>query len=145
MFSLINMKMVANDFISDEQLETVENMAYRLFFPSLIAKNIGIPEYEFNERLKDPSDPIHKAFYKGYILQHSQLRESLIKAAHNGSNPVITSASQTAPLTVGVPASIVFSSLIKRTSRLIFEPTSFSNFSTEITSFSLTLYCFPPV
>ncbi len=87
MFSLINMKMEVTDFISDDLLETVENMAFRLFSPSLIAINIGMPEYEFNERMKDPSDPIRQAFYKGYILQQSLLRESLIKAAQNGSNP----------------------------------------------------------
>lgn len=74
--------------LTKEQLETVEQMAYRLFTPDMIALNIGVPEIDFKMALQSPST-CRTAFYRGVIRQEMELREALIKATQNGSNPAL--------------------------------------------------------
>lgn len=73
--------------LSEEQLRAVEEMGYRLFSPELTAINIEVDEYEFVEEIETPGTEIRKAYYKGIIRQETELREAIIKAAGNGSNP----------------------------------------------------------
>ena len=72
---------------NEEQLKEIEEMAYLLISPALIAVNFEMPEYEMRQYLKDEDSPVHKAFYKGLLRQKMALHRSIIKAAANGSNP----------------------------------------------------------
>jgi hypothetical protein len=72
--------------LSGEQLNQVTEMAYRCFAPFLIAINLEVDEVEFIEQIYIEGS-IRKAYYAGLIRQQTELREALIKAAHNGSNP----------------------------------------------------------
>lgn len=74
--------------LTKEQLETVEQMAYRLFTPDMIALNLDVPEIDFKTALQSTS-PCRTAFYRGVIRQEMELREALIKATQNGSNPAL--------------------------------------------------------
>ena len=73
--------------LSEEQLEIIEQMGYRLFTPAMVAINIEADEDEFTEEINIPGTKARIAYYKGLIKQESELREAIIKAAGNGSNP----------------------------------------------------------
>lgn len=73
-------------YFSEEQLNIIEEMAYRLFEPYKIAINLEVDEYDFIDQINQPSEA-RKAFYKGIIRHEMELREQIIKAALNGSNP----------------------------------------------------------
>ncbi len=73
--------------LSEEQLNSVEEMAYRLFSPDMIAINIEVDEEDFNQAIETPGSNERKRFYKGLIRHESELRESIMKSARNGSNP----------------------------------------------------------
>ena len=72
---------------SEEQLSLIEEMAYLLISPSLIAVNLGMMEADLRYHLKDETSPVYQAFYKGLLRQKMELHRSIIKAAGNGSNP----------------------------------------------------------
>lgn len=72
---------------SEEQLSLIEEMAYLLISPSLIAVNLGMLEADLRYHLKDETSPVYQAFYKGLLRQKMELHRSIIKAAGNGSNP----------------------------------------------------------
>jgi Fic family protein len=74
-------------YLTPEQLNQVEEMAYRCFAPFLIAINLELDEIEFIGQIFIEGTNIRKAYFKGLIRQQMELREALIKAAHNGSNP----------------------------------------------------------
>ena len=87
MFLILIIKFLMT-FMNEEQLETIEEMAYRLFSPTEIALALEISDIDaFVDDLKCNSTEIHKAFYKGYFSQLGELRNDTIKAARNGSNP----------------------------------------------------------
>ena len=73
--------------LTKEQLETVEELAYRLITPDLVAINLEVDEIDFLQELRTPGTSVRNAYYKGYIRQVIELSESLIKSAKNGSNP----------------------------------------------------------
>ena len=73
--------------LTTAQLDEVEQMAYRLIVPKLIAINIDADEDEFVNEIRTPGTKAREAFYKGYLRQEIELRDSLIKASKNGSNP----------------------------------------------------------
>jgi hypothetical protein len=73
--------------LSEEQLKMVEEMSYRLFPPVMIAINIEADELDFTEAINTPGEMARNAYYKGLIRQQMELRDSIIKAAKNGSNP----------------------------------------------------------
>lgn len=73
--------------LNEEQLKVIEEMSYRCFSPDLIAINIEVDEVVFSEEITIPGTNVRKAFYTGLIRQQNELREAMIKAAHNGSNP----------------------------------------------------------
>jgi hypothetical protein len=73
--------------LNPEQLNQVTEMAYRCFAPFLIAINLEQDETEFTEQIHIEGSAVRKAYYTGLIRQQTELREALIKAAHNGSNP----------------------------------------------------------
>ena len=70
-----------------EQLKAIEDLAYRMITPELIALNIEAESYDFIEEIKDKSTDAPKAFYKGYISHPIETREYIIKSAQKGSNP----------------------------------------------------------
>lgn len=72
---------------SEEQLNQIEEMAYLLISPTLIAVNLGMMEADLRSYLKDENSPVYQAFYKGLLRQKMELHRSIIKAAGNGSNP----------------------------------------------------------
>lgn len=72
---------------SEEQLNQIEEMAYLLISPTLIAVNLGMMEADLRYHLKDETSPVYQAFYKGLLRQKMELHRSIIKAAGNGSNP----------------------------------------------------------
>jgi len=74
-------------YLTQEQLEQVEEMAYRCFAPFLIAINLELDELKFIENIFIEGTDIRKSYYKGLIRQQMEIRDALIKAAHNGSNP----------------------------------------------------------
>ena len=73
--------------LNEAERTTVEEMSYRLMSPFLIAINLEMDENDFLDELRTPGTDIRQAFYRGYIRQTMELRESIIKAAQNGSNP----------------------------------------------------------
>lgn len=73
--------------LSAEQLRIIEEMGFRLFTPEMIAINIEVDEYEFCQEVEIPGTDARSAYYKGIIRQETKLREAIIKAAGNGSNP----------------------------------------------------------
>ena len=73
--------------LNEQQLNEVEEMAYRLISPGMIAINIGTDELEFLNEMRTPGTQVRNAFYRGYIRQLVELRSSIIKSALNGSNP----------------------------------------------------------
>lgn len=76
--------------ITKDQSDAITEMAYNLIAPFMCAINIEVAEQDFIEDLRTPGAPIRNAYYIGYIRQLTELRISLIKSAHNGSNPAIT-------------------------------------------------------
>lgn len=72
--------------LTQEQLNIVKEMAYRLISPELIAINLEIDVYDFKMAL-ETDGPIRTAFFSGYLQQLIETRDALIKSAHNGSNP----------------------------------------------------------
>lgn len=73
--------------LSEERLEVIEQMGYRLFTPDMIAINIEVDEDDFCAQIEIPGTTARKAYYKGLIRQEMELRDAIIKAAGNGSNP----------------------------------------------------------
>lgn len=76
--------------LKEETLKEIEEMAYRLISPGLIAVNVECDEFDFIEQLRVPDSLIRKAFYKGYLRQLVETRDAIIKSAQNGSNPAQT-------------------------------------------------------
>lgn len=72
--------------LTKEQLKQVEEMAYRLIAPELIAINLEVDVYDFKMAL-EADGPVRTAFFSGYLQQLIETRDALIKSAHNGSNP----------------------------------------------------------
>jgi hypothetical protein len=70
-----------------EQLSSIEDLAYRLIAPELVAINIGVDETDFVHEVRIPGTNARNAYYKGYLKQTIETREAIIKTAQNGSNP----------------------------------------------------------
>lgn len=73
--------------LKEEICKNIEDLAYRLISPSLIAINIEVDEIDFLTELRTPGTQVREAFYKGYMKQLIETREAIIKTAQNGSNP----------------------------------------------------------
>lgn len=73
--------------LTQEQSKSVEQCAYRLIPPSLIAVNIEVDEFDFMTDLRVPGTDVFRSFYRGYVSQLIECREAIIKTAKNGSNP----------------------------------------------------------
>ena len=67
--------------LTEEQLKSIEDFAYRLILPSMIAINLGVDEFSFIEAIRTVGSPIRSAYYRGYLKQLVETREALIKAA----------------------------------------------------------------
>lgn len=73
--------------LTKEQLDQVRDMAERLINPELIAKAINIDAFVFKVLCEEPDEPLHQAYYEGFIQAKIDLHEAIIKSAKNGSNP----------------------------------------------------------
>ncbi|MCP3895972.1 MAG: hypothetical protein GY706_15285 [Bacteroides sp.] len=73
--------------LTEEQHKCIEDCAYRLISPSLIAINIEVDEIDFLIELRTPGTQVREYFYRGYMKQLIETREAIIKTAQNGSNP----------------------------------------------------------
>ena len=76
--------------LTEEQLKSIEDFAYRLILPSMIAINLGVDEFSFIEAIRTVGSPIRSAYYRGYLKQLVETREALIKAHREdliGSGP----------------------------------------------------------
>lgn len=73
--------------LTTEQLKSIEDLAYRLIAPELIAINIDVDELDFIHEVRTPGTDARIAYYKGYLKQTIETREAIIKTAQNGSNP----------------------------------------------------------
>lgn len=73
--------------LTEEIRKSIEDLAYRLISPSLIAINIEADELDFMTELRTPGTQVREAFYTGYMRQLIETREAIIKTAQNGSNP----------------------------------------------------------
>lgn len=76
--------------LTQEQLKAIEDCAYRLITPELVAINVGVDETDFMDELRTPGSSVRQFFYRGYVRQLIETREAIIKAAQNGSNPAQT-------------------------------------------------------
>lgn len=73
--------------LNEAQTKSIKDMAYNLIEPYLCAINIEVDEQDFIDDLRTPGTPVRLAYYQGYLSQLTEIRMSLIKSAHNGSNP----------------------------------------------------------
>ncbi|MCQ2189681.1 MAG: hypothetical protein MJZ00_07200 [Paludibacteraceae bacterium] len=73
--------------LNDDELAAVYEFAYRLFEPKEIALAMGFEVEDFCLECQIQSSPISKKFYEGRMQQVAEIREQMIKAAKNGSNP----------------------------------------------------------
>lgn len=73
--------------LSSEQLDAIEEMAYMLFPPVMIAINIEVDETDFCSDVNIPGKQARTAYYKGLLRHQMEMRASIMKAAKNGSNP----------------------------------------------------------
>lgn len=73
--------------LREEQLKAVEELAYALFTPREIAIAIVVRPEEFKQEIESESGEVWYAYQKGLTRQKLELHQSIIKAAHNGSNP----------------------------------------------------------
>ena len=68
--------------LTTEQLKSIEDLAYRLIVPELVAINIGVDEIDFLHEVRIPGTDARNAYYKGYLKQMIETREAIIKTEH---------------------------------------------------------------
>ena len=64
--------------LTEEQLNEITEMAYRLITPGLIAINICVDENDFIQAVRTPASIARNAFYQGYLIQQVELRDAII-------------------------------------------------------------------
>ncbi len=75
-------------YLTQDQIEQIEAMAYKLYSPTLIAIAIEVEDAdEFVSEIEKYGTEAFKAFYRGYLTQLDEIKTDTIKAARNGSNP----------------------------------------------------------
>lgn len=72
---------------TEEQLNAIEEFAYRLYQPSYIAIALEVDPDDFKEDITVRTTDAAKAYYKGFLRQLDEVHTDTIKAARNGSNP----------------------------------------------------------
>ena len=65
--------------LTKEQLDRVKDLAYRTMTSRVIANALEVDEVDFVDEVCTPGTPARQAYL--------ETRESIIKAARNGSNP----------------------------------------------------------
>lgn len=55
--------------LTTEQLKSIEDLAYRLIVPELVAINIGVDEIDFLHEIRTSGTDARNAYYKGYLRQ----------------------------------------------------------------------------
>lgn len=73
--------------LNEEQLKALEEMAYLLIPLKMIALNFEVSIMDLKLELREENSPVYQAYYKGLLRQKMELHQSIVKAAHNGSNP----------------------------------------------------------
>jgi 23S rRNA A1618 N6-methylase RlmF len=73
--------------LTKEQLDRVKDLAYRTMTSRVIANALEVDEVDFVDEVCTPGTPARQAYLSGMMQQMLETRESIIKAARNGSNP----------------------------------------------------------
>lgn len=73
--------------LNKEQLEQIDQLAYRLLSPHDIAIILEVNALDLCEAVQEEGTPEHQAFYRGYLRQVVEQRDAIIRSAQNGSNP----------------------------------------------------------
>lgn len=73
--------------LSKEQLEELENLAYKLVPIQIMAVILEVDELSFREELALKGSDAYNAYFRGYGKLLVEQRESIIRAAKNGSTP----------------------------------------------------------
>jgi hypothetical protein len=73
--------------LTQEQLNSITELAEYFFSPKKIAVNLEVDIEEFQAFIDAEEGEIYQAYMKGYITGELKLRMSIAKMAHNGSRP----------------------------------------------------------
>jgi len=72
---------------TDDELDTIEQMAGLFFKPEEIALVLEIDPDDFSAEIKIGDNEASKRFNKGWLSSDIELRKSVYESATNGSNP----------------------------------------------------------
>ncbi|MBR1787647.1 MAG: hypothetical protein IJ762_04205 [Bacteroidaceae bacterium] len=73
--------------LSTEQLKALEDFAYNLIPINLMAIMMEVDAIDLRQDIEKSDTDAHRAYYKGYGRMLLETRQSIIRSAHNGSNP----------------------------------------------------------
>lgn len=73
--------------LTKEQIEQIEQFAFRLLSPQDIAIIVEVNVLDLCEAIHTEGTPAHQAFYRGYLRQVVEQLDAIIRSAQNGSNP----------------------------------------------------------
>jgi len=73
--------------LTAEQYKEIETMASLFFSAEQIAINIEVDPDEFTELIETHQGDAYKAYFSGRITTETQLRQSILQSAINGSSP----------------------------------------------------------
>ena len=73
--------------LNKEQIETIEEMAQLFYSPEEIAVNIEEDPDELRPLILAKTGAAYNAYMKGWLTGDIALRQSIARAAENGSNP----------------------------------------------------------
>lgn len=76
-----------NMSLTTEQLSAIEEYAYNLVPIPVMAVMLEVEPLGLREAIADTASAAHRAYYKGYGRMLLETRQSIIRSAHNGSNP----------------------------------------------------------
>jgi hypothetical protein len=74
-------------YLTGEQRKAIEEFAYRLLPPGVIAIALECDPDDFLEEINRQGSDAHKAYWTGCLRQMDEIHAGVIKAAKNGSNP----------------------------------------------------------
>ena len=73
--------------LTEEQINTIEEMAELFYSPEEIALNLEVEPEDLSVQVETKVGKIHAAYMRGWLKGDITLRQSIAKAAANGSNP----------------------------------------------------------
>ena len=75
--------------LNEEALNNIEELAYRLIPPGMIAINMQLDECDFLDQIRIQGSDVRNAFFKGYVRQTIECREARIKSAQKEDENVM--------------------------------------------------------